>query len=83
MIVKRINGATMTFGAPHDTEPGEVRGLPVRQVVCEIGEFYVSAWEPTPAEIQAMIDGETVKLWVRGPGHPVVALTVGTLPVVE
>lgn len=80
MIIKRIEGATRTFTSPNDVEPGNVKGLPILDVQTDIGNFMVSAWEPTPAEIQQLINGDTVKLWVRGTVMPVVALTVGEEP---
>lgn len=82
MQIKMIEGATKILGAPKDWEPehGACAGLPVKEVVTENGVFLVSAWEPTPEEIRLIISGESIKLWIRGPGHPVVALTVGEVP---
>lgn len=79
MQIKMIDGATKVFGAPKDWDPTDVKcqGLPVREVATDNGMFYVSAWEPTPDEIKQLINGETIKLWIRGPGHPVVAMSVG------
>lgn len=79
MLIKRIAGADMIFGAPPDWNPdamGECAGLPIRTIKTPQGEFMVSAWEPTAAEMQRMIEGEPVYLWVRGAGHPVVSITV-------
>jgi hypothetical protein len=39
----------------------------------------VSCWEPTPAELAAINAGESIRLWIAGTGHPVVAMTVGSL----
>lgn len=82
MIIKRIAGANRVFGAPPDWngEDTTCGALPVREVRTTEGTFLVSAWEPTPEELRALAAGETIKLWVRGPGHPVVALTVGDVP---
>lgn len=80
MIIKRIADATRVLGAPPDwTDDGSCIGLPVRDVATSEGPFMVSAWEPTPQELAALQRGETLKLWIRGPAHPVVALTVGEL----
>lgn len=79
MLIKRIKGADMIFGAPPDwkaEEMGDCIGLPIRNIQTPEGTFMVSAWEPTPAEMERMLDGEPVYLWVRGTGHPVVSLTV-------
>jgi hypothetical protein len=53
--------------------------LPIRDVATEQGPFMVSSWEPTPAELAAINAGESIKLWIAGTGHPVVALSVGTV----
>lgn len=81
MIIKRIEGANRVFGAPPDWNGIDTScgALPVREVNTPEGMFMVSAWEPTPEELRAIAAGETIKLWVRGPGHPVVALTVGDI----
>lgn len=80
MLIKQIEGFTRSFGAPPDLTPeGVCLGLPVRDVMTEEGNFMVSAWEPTPEELQALLRGETIKLWIRGLTHPVVSLTVGDL----
>jgi hypothetical protein len=79
MINKQIAGATAVFGAPADWNGVDMTcgALPVRRVETTEGTFLVSAWEPTPQELKALLAGETIKLWIRGTGHPVVALTVG------
>lgn len=81
MIIKRIEGASRVFGAPPDWDGKDMRcgALPVVDVETPEGKFMVSAWEPSPQELQALMSGETIKLWIRGTGHPVVALTVGEI----
>lgn len=80
MIVKRIADASRVLGAPADwKDDGSCVGLPVLDVQTPEGNFMVSAWEPTPAEIQQLINGETLKLWIRGISHPVVAISVGPI----
>jgi hypothetical protein len=78
MIVRRIEGATRVFGAPADWKDDGIScvGLPVKEVETEQGVFQVSAWEPTPDELKLLQEGGSVLLWVRGSGHPVVALSV-------
>lgn len=83
MIIKRIENATRTLGAPHDCTTEEVKGLPIRDMETNIGPFMVSAWEPTPDELAALNRGETIKLWIRGTQHPVVALTVGDVDAID
>lgn len=82
MEIKRIEGATRTFGAPHDwdnTENGHCSGLPVRDVIQNGVKFMVSAWEPSPAELAALNRGESIKLMISGSQHPVVQLFVGEI----
>lgn len=78
MLVQRIEGTTKIFGAPADwkDDGSSCVGLPVKEVETEQGQFMVSAWEPTPDELKALNEGASVQLWVRGVGHPVVALMV-------
>lgn len=75
MLIRRIEGADKIFGDPGDVKTG-CAGLPVMTVETESGVFFVSAWEPTPEELKRLLEGKSVHLWVRGPGHPVVALGV-------
>lgn len=79
MIIKRIEGAHRVFGAPPDWNGEDMSCgvLPVLDVQTPEGPFMVSAWEPSPEELKALLAGATIKLWVRGQIHPVVALTVG------
>jgi hypothetical protein len=78
MIPKRIQNATRVLGAPADwkDEGGPCAGIPVADVSTPEGPFMVSAWEMTPAEVQAVINGASVRLWIRGISHPVVVLDV-------
>lgn len=79
MLIKRIRGADMIFGAPPDWNglDGGCAGLPVRNIKTDEGNFMVSAWEPTPDEMRRILDGEPVLLWIRGEAtHPVVSVTV-------
>ncbi|APG04927.1 hypothetical protein BJI69_14190 [Luteibacter rhizovicinus DSM 16549] len=79
MIIKCIERFSRVFGAPVDWDGKDTTcgALPIKDVQTPEGPFMVSAWEPTPADLAAMQSGETVKLWIRGTLHPVVALTVG------
>lgn len=84
-LIAMVEGATRNLGAPADWKPehGHCGGLPVADVMTEQGPFMVSAWELTPDEILAIMGGATLKLWVRGNVHPVVALSVGPLTMKE
>lgn len=79
MIIKMIDGSTRQFGAPEnwDGDLSKCNVLPIRDVETPQGAFMVSAWEPTPSELEFIKAGHSIKLWVQGAVHPVVALTVG------
>jgi len=81
VIVKHIADATRVLGAPPGWDGRDMTcgAFPVRDVITPEGQFMVSAWEPTPEELERMQRGETVRLWIHGAGHPVVALTVGDI----
>jgi hypothetical protein len=69
----RIAGAHAVIGK----EQGYA-GLPVRVDITTHGRTLVSAWEPTAAELLAMVNGAPVYLHVlTDGGHPPVMLTVG------
>lgn len=78
MLIRRIEGATRNLGAPTDWDGdlSKCNVLPICDVETEHGPFMVSSWEPTPAELAAINAGESIRLWVFGTRHPVVALTV-------
>lgn len=79
MLIARIQGSTRQLGAPNDWDGdlSKCHVLPIRDVMTEQGNFMVSAWEPTPAEVEQIKAGQTIKLWIQGTGHPVVKLSVG------
>lgn len=81
MIIGRIEGSTRALGAPADWDGdlSKCHVLPIRDSETVQGNFMISAWEPTPDEIKALQAGETLKLWIQGVSHPVVAITVGDI----
>jgi hypothetical protein len=81
MLIKRIENAYRLLGAPPDWDGKDMSCgvLPVRDVLTPEGQFMVSAWEPTPSELRMLSEGATLKLWIRGASHPVVAVTVGEI----
>jgi hypothetical protein len=79
MIPARINGTTRVLGAPVGWTPeasGPCLGLPIRDEMSADQPCMVSAWEPTPAELAAIMAGATIKLRIVGRGHPPVWLYV-------
>ena len=80
MIPKRIAGATRYLGAPLNWEPedgGPCSHLAIVDAQLDGGTpVMISAWEPTPGEIAAMMAGSPVYLQVCGSSHPPVAVWV-------
>ncbi|MDW7555393.1 hypothetical protein D9623_33680 (plasmid) [Azospirillum brasilense] len=81
MQIGRIEGATRVLGKSQG-----YLGLPLRDEVidCPVNgaktPCMVTAWTPTPDEIERMVSGAPVYLRVLGVSHPPVMLTVGDAP---
>lgn len=76
MLIKRIDGATRVLGKSQG-----YRGLPVLDHDADDGtHMMMSAWEPTPEEIQKIVAGAPIYLTVVGFAHPPVMLSVGAVP---
>lgn len=74
MLIGRIRGSTMVLKGPVDMP--DCQDLHVRQDRYPDGSSaLVSAWMPTPDELQRLNAGQPIHLHVWG-GHPPVALTV-------
>lgn len=83
MIPARISGCTRVLGAPAGWTPetsGPCCGLPIRDEINSDQNVMISAWEPTPSEIAALVAGAKVMLRVAGTGHPPVMLWTGEPP---
>jgi hypothetical protein len=73
MIPARIAGCSRVLGAPIGWTPetsGPCRGLPIREEVVGDLPGMTSCWEPTPAELAALVAGGKVYLRIIGTGHP-------------
>lgn len=80
MIVKRIANATRELGKPADWNEqtdAHCQTLPIRDVEIEGIRFMLSAHEPTPEEIAAILAGQPIILGIQGMTHPVCFLAVG------
>jgi hypothetical protein len=69
MMIRRIAGATRNLGAPKDWDPerdGLCSVLPIRDVVGPDGPAMLSAWEPTPEELEAVSMRGLIQLRVVG-----------------
>lgn len=84
MISLVIAGATRALGKAQGYYTLAVRDEPVR---CAISgpdtPSMVTAWEPTPDELDRLNRGAPVLLRVMGRAHPPVMVTVGEVPVEE
>lgn len=45
--------------------------------IADRGGWMISAWQPTPAELERITDGKPIFLFIQGVSHPVVSLAVG------
>lgn len=81
MISARIKGATRVIGKSQG-----YLGLAVRDELanCTVnGEGtpqMVTAWEPTPAEIAAIVAGAPIHVRIIGTSHPPIIVEIGDAP---
>lgn len=84
MRAGKIDGATRVLGAPkgwNRDRDGECEGLPIREARLESGQpVMISAWKPTPDELDRLNRGAAVELAVCGIVHPPVSMSVGEVP---
>lgn len=81
MLIGMIEGVTRIIGNSQG-----YRGLPLRDEVinCPVNgdatPVMVSAWEPTPEELERLNAGAPVHLRVLGTAHPPVIVDVADVP---
>jgi hypothetical protein len=81
MQIGHIEGATRTIGKSQG-----YLGLPLRDelINCTVGgegtPRMVTAWLPTPAELEALNAGASVHVCIVGTGHPPIMVEVGPVP---
>lgn len=81
MQIGRVTGATRTIGKSQG-----YMGLPIRDEIvnCTIGgedtPSMVTAWLPTPKELEALNAGASVHVRLLGTGHPPIMVEVGDKP---
>jgi len=83
MLPARIEGSTRTLGKPanwDDQQNGKCAGLAIRDEMHGGLPYMVSAYTPTPEEIEALKAGASIHLYINGVVHPPVMLTVGKVP---
>lgn len=72
MIIARIEGATRVCGKAQG-----YLGLPVRDMTLEGFPVMVTAWTPTPAELEALNNGANVTVIIVGNAPPPMRVEVG------
>lgn len=81
MQIGRITGATRVLGKSQG-----YAGLPLRDelIHCSVGgeqtPCMVTAWLPTPKELEALNAGAPVQVRIIGTGHPPIMVEVGEVP---
>lgn len=81
MIIGRIPGTTRVLGKSQG-----YLGLPIRDEVIEESvngpgtPSMVTAWEPTPAELERLSKGAPVLVRILGSAHPPIMVDVGDPP---
>ena len=72
MIISMIEGVTRILGKAQG-----YLGLPIRDQTLGGAKAMVSAWEPTPEELQRLNHGAKVEVIILGTGHPPIRVEVG------
>lgn len=76
----KIHGFTRELGKPADWDESKNGPCDTLAVIDtkdhNNNPCMVSAWKPTPEELEALNRGMPVLLWVYGAGHPPVAVGV-------
>lgn len=80
MQIGRIKDATRVLGKSQG-----YKGLPVRDEFVVNGDgsktpYMVTAWFPTPKELEALNAGAPVHVRIIGTGHPPIRVDVGDIP---
>jgi hypothetical protein len=76
----KITGSTRAFGAPvgwNEDVSGPCQSLPILDYEQDNNKYLVSGWKLTEREIIQVQAGLPIYLWINGPTHPVVWLSVG------
>lgn len=80
MIAARIGGATHELGRSQGYSPLHIQARTIETEGGDKVHVLVSAWEPTPVELEALNSGAKVHLYIVGVSHPPVMVTVGEMP---
>ncbi len=74
-----IDNKTRVLGQPKDwpEDANKCNSLEILDAMIDGSNVMLSQWKPSPDEIDLLVSGAQVNLYVWGTGHPPVALTVG------
>ncbi|MHC2087201.1 hypothetical protein [Methylobacterium sp. CM6244] len=76
MISLPLADATRRMAAPEGWDHAR-DGICHTLEICDNDGWMISAWQPSPAEIERLRDGAPLFLHIQGTAHPVVALSIG------
>jgi hypothetical protein len=77
MKTQMMKGATRIVGYKQGYEPLPVKDITVANQQGEVMPCMVTAWLPTPDELQLLNAGVPVIVMILGTEHPPIKLTVG------
>lgn len=75
MMINAIEGCTRRIGKSQG-----YLGLPLRDELFDGVPSMLSSWQPTPAELAALIAGAPIYVRLLGSAHPPILVTIGPLP---
>jgi hypothetical protein len=84
MEIGRVEGFTRVLGRGQGYVPLPIKDIRVNYVGLDGREVSVpamlTAWFPTPEEMQLLLQGAPIMLTILGNGHPPVTMEVGRVP---
>lgn len=75
MIINAIEGCTRRIGKSQG-----YRGLPLRDELVDGVPQMTSSWQPSPAELAALIAGAPIYVTLLGQVHPPILVHIGPVP---
>lgn len=84
MIIGRIEGATRVIGKQQGYLELPIRDEFIHDTANGLGTpWMVTAWQPTPEELEKLNAGASVHVRIRGVGHPPIMVEVGPIPSID
>jgi hypothetical protein len=75
MLINAIEGATRRIGKSQG-----YLGLPLKDHTIDGSPAMTTSWQPTPAEIEAIVAGAPIHVTLLGSAHPPIMLAMGKVP---